>query len=167
MSLYAPLVYRRQQGSKESVWFPVTEDRVSFRMPGKWGNWTCVLSKNKFQRIWFLLWPPLHQACAWYSGTHAKPMLIHMKYEWIFHTHLKAKILCILVLPVHFPSPPKLSFWFQARSKGASSSRSQFPWTPTVFLGICFEKCKTTKSIHRWWYCQVWKWQEQFLASHQ
>ena len=54
MSLYAPLVYRRQQGSKESVWFPVTEDRVSFRMPGKWGNWTCVLSKNKFQRIWLL-----------------------------------------------------------------------------------------------------------------
>ena len=84
-----------------------------------------------------------------------------------FHTHLKANILYILVLPVHFPSPPKLSFWFQARSKGASSSRSQFPWTPTVFLGICFEKCKTTKSIHRWWYCQVWKWQEQSLASHQ
>ena len=37
MSLNVPHVYRRSQSSKESMWFPVTEDRFSF-----WDA-TCVL----------------------------------------------------------------------------------------------------------------------------
>ena len=74
-----------------------------------------------------------------------------------FHTHLKANILYILVLPVQSVLPPKLAFWFQTRSKVASGSSWQFSWTPTVLLGICFEKHKITKSIHRLWNCQVCK----------
>lgn len=54
------------------------------------------------------------------------------------------------------PSQTQSSIWQQV-ANGSS----------LFFLRICFEKSKVTKSIHRRWDCQVWKGQEQSLASHQ
>jgi len=157
VSSYVPHVYRRSQGPKEGhfLWLEL-ESVVRCHVSAR--NWTWVLSKKRFQRICLLFWPPsdfLGPRCV--HGTHAKPMLIRMKFEWIFSK--KTQVIQLLphstqVLKQRYSSC--LTFQFSTRPLhywlSDSKSDPKVPLDldgplehPLFFLGICFVKCMSEK----------------------
>lgn len=82
------------------------------------------------------------------------------------HLNLRAKSLYTLGLSVQLHPSPTVGFLIPSQTQ-SSIWQQVANGSSLFFLRICFEKSKVTKSIHRRWNCQVWKGQEQSLASHQ